>query len=98
MSNLNDSAFLAQIGATRDHFFFTIGELRESFDLVAPKTNWKDPIDAIVELGTDRDVALMREAVVFMTGSVPVITPAGRPGSIEKFRVEADGYFHAIGA
>ncbi len=47
----------------------TRGQLSTAFDLVKAK-NWKDPIYATVE-ATDTDVAMITEAVIFFTGSVP---------------------------
>lgn len=96
-----EDKFLAQVGGTRDGFEFTIGELRQAFDRVSPAPNWKTQIDATIEIDDARDMALIREAVLFMTGSVPNITPTKSflSGRAKKtFRVEADGYYHDIGA
>jgi len=67
------------------------------FDLVAPKDNWKNPINALVEpmdlveLGiTKKDLS---DAVEFFTGAPAVIV---REGS--KYRVTAPGYYIAVGA
>ncbi len=96
-----ENKFLAQVGAKRDGFEFTIGELRQAFDRVSPKPNWKSQIDATIEIDDARDMALIREAVTFIAGSIPNITPTKSflSGRAKKtFRVEADGYFHDIGA
>jgi hypothetical protein len=67
------------------------------FDLVAPKDNWKNPINAlvdpfdIVELGiTKKDLA---DAVEFFTGSAATITRENG-----KYRVKAVGYYATCGA
>ena len=101
MSNTIDEKFLAMIGAKCDGFEFTIRELHRAFERVSPKPNWKTQIDATIAIEDTRDMALIREAVPFMTGSIPVITPtktflSGRAKNT--FRVEADGYYHDIGA
>lgn len=67
------------------------------FDLVAPKDNWKERIDALVDpaelskLGATKSD--LGHAVTFYTGSVPTI---GREGT--KIRVRAAGYYACIGA
>lgn len=71
----------------------TQGELSHAFDFVADRSNWKNPIDVVVVL-SDRQVALVREAVVFFTGSVPTITKR-EDGAV---RVVAAGYYAAVGA
>ena len=67
------------------------------FNLVAPKDNWKKPINALVdpmdlvELGiTKKDLS---DAVEFFTGAPAVIE---REGS--KYRVTAPGYYIVVGA
>lgn len=67
-------------------------ELSKAFELVAPKENWKNPIDSLVETGADAE--LIRDAVVHFTGSVPNIITA-RSG---RMRVQAAGYYATIGA
>lgn len=74
----------------------TKAQLRTAFDLVADKANWKMPIDATVQYGDlDGDrIAMIREAVIFFTGSVPTFTQL-RYGWM---RVRAAGYYNTIGA
>jgi len=67
------------------------------FNLVADKSNWKNPINATVdpkvllEMGATK--ADLGKAITFYTGSVATI---GREGKV--LRVKADGYYIAIGA
>jgi hypothetical protein len=68
----------------------TRGELSEAFKLVAPAGNWKMPIDKTVAADLDR--AMITEAVIFFTGSVPTFEPV-----LNGYRVRADGYYRAIG-
>jgi len=84
----------AQLGAIGGGYEFTVGELRDAFEKVADRENWKMPVKAFASLRTDRERKRMREAVMFMTGSVPTITRTR--GTIHK--VVADGYYAAIGA
>jgi len=65
--------------------------LRAAFEQVQDRSNWKNPIDAIIR---DTAKAVVCEAIVFYTGSVPKVTELGG-GMI---RVQADGYYVAIGA
>jgi hypothetical protein len=85
------AASLAQIVAKVNGVDVTRGELDEVFKLVQPKDNWKMPIDAVVPRGTK--LAMLKEAVIFFTGSSPTIKQV-RGG----FRVTAAGYYAAVGA
>ena len=49
---------------------FSRGELSGAFDKVADRTNWKLPVLATVDLD-ERELAMVQEAVIFFTGSVP---------------------------
>lgn len=78
----------------------TRGELRRAFDAVANPTNWKLPVrgqltpNEVEKLG---GVAVIREAVIFFTGSVPTIGRAPHVAG-NGFRVVAEGYYSAVGA
>lgn len=84
----------------------TRATLREAFDRVADKTNWKNPIDAevVIESG-DYEMETIREAVVFFAGCRPSFTfvrvvrriGANDSGS-NLYRVRAAGYYVAVGA
>lgn len=77
-------------------------ELCAAFDRVADKANWKMPVDAIVEIATHAELATIRQAVIFFTGSVPTFKPVAiirtLDGSVCRYRVVADGYYRAVGA
>jgi hypothetical protein len=77
----------------------TRGELKTAFERVQPKTHWKDPINATVDLDA-WTMALVSEAVVFFTGSVPHFKRLGgtTTGGIGRYHVTAAGYFNAVGA
>jgi hypothetical protein len=67
--------------------------------LVADPTNWKNPIDATVEVpsgASDRKLFLdlLSRAVSFYCGCVARISDAGA----NKVRVVADGYYLAVGS
>lgn len=66
-------------------------ELSAAFDLVAPKANWKMPIDAEVPAATD--VTLISDAVIHFTGSKPELRSRGKT-----LFVKAAGYYATIGA
>ena len=74
---------------------YTKALLTAAFELVEDKANWKNPIDAKVFVYTDAEwlAPIMREAVVFFTGSVPTTEMDG-----DYMTVKADGYFAAVGA
>lgn len=76
----------------------TRGELMRYFNMVAPVDNWKYPIDAEVELEAS-ELAMLEEAVVFFSGSRAKVTIllGAAPGK-NKYRIEAAGYYAAVGA
>lgn len=69
--------------------------MREAFEIVCPKENWKDAIDTRVTLTTEAEMTIIREAVIFFTGSVPEFS---RIGNTRIYRVRAAGYYATIGA
>jgi len=71
------------------------------FDRVKNAQHWKNPIDTtIVVRGEDvqRELDVIREAVIFYTGSVPMFQDCGPSLDGTCFRVTAAGYFLTIGA
>jgi hypothetical protein len=89
----------AWVVATIDGREITWGELKDAFDRVADRTNWKLPIDATIRTtpsanDSAREVRLMREAIVFFTGSAPEFEVM-RPYVM---RVTAAGYYAAVGS
>lgn len=85
----------AQVVATIEGRPVTRGELSEAFDWVADRSNWKNPIACAIVLSA-RQRALVREAIVFFTGSIPTITVDD--GDAETTIVRAAGYYATIGA
>jgi hypothetical protein len=77
----------------------TQGELSLAFDAVANRANWKNPIDAVVSLDS-YTMAMVREAVVFFTGSVPTfeLMTGTTTSGMGRYRVKAAGYYRTIGA
>ena len=71
----------------------TRGELKAAFDQVANDANWKLPVNAIV-VADEFELAMIKEAVVFFTGSVAKFKPLAGG----RFRVTASGYYRAVGA
>jgi hypothetical protein len=69
---------------------FTEPELRAAFEAVqAP--NWKDPISAYV---ADEFRPVVRAAIIFFAGCEPTFTAYGTG----HLKVEAEGYYAAVGA
>lgn len=83
----------AQVVAKIDGRDVTRRELSAAFDWVADRSNWKNPIDCTVAL-TDRQAALVAEAVVFFAGCRPTIKRIDET----IVRVQAVGYYAAVGA
>ncbi len=85
----------AQVVAKLGEYQFTRGELSAYFEVVQDKTNWKLPICTRVALKTERDRCGTQAAVMFYTGAQAEIHRVGRTSL---FRVDAVGYYIAIGA
>jgi hypothetical protein len=81
-------------------------ELSAAFARVSPLGNWKATIDTLAVLTDDADegnhdaeMALVRDAVIHFTGSVPEFSQQGKPrGGRTCYRVTAAGYYATIGA
>lgn len=58
------------------------------FNKVAPKDNWKGPINALVTLSAD-ELALLPYAIEFFTATKATILRGSNPGT---YVVTADGY------
>lgn len=71
---------------------YSRAELKAAFDLVCNKDNWKLPIKGRIST-EKRDI--VREAIIFYTGSVPTFTDSVLPGNLV---VRAKGYYAAVGA
>jgi hypothetical protein len=68
------------------------------FDLVAPKDNWKNPIDCKIDAPTDETdrnlfKLMITRAVAFYAGSCATITDDGK-----QIVVKARGYYADVGA
>src|SRR5262245_10840743 len=74
----------------------TWAELSLAFDAVAPRDDWKNPIERVLHLDADT-LALVRRAVAFFTGSEPTFEQIGTelPGDpgVGLYRVRAAGYY-----
>ena len=69
-------------------------ELSAAFDRVKDTDRWKNPIDATIDIESDEDQSIIYQAIIFYTGSIATFTPNRN----KQVRVEADGYYVAIGA
>lgn len=99
MSNLStiaadDAAFAATVVATIMGKPVTQGELKAAFALVENKHNWKYPIDCTVSVASDRDMEIIRAAVTWFSGSEATFAFKAP----NRYRVQAKGYYAAIGA
>jgi len=74
---------------------YSRAELKATFELVENKTNWKMPIDKSVKLNK-KEMAVIAEAVRFFAGCTPTFTLVNKRMSV--YRVEAPGYYKAVGA
>jgi hypothetical protein len=71
----------------------THGELWAALLKVAPRNDWKNPIDCCVDLN-DFEMAMVRRAVIYFTASVPTIEPqVGATAPRRRYRVRAAGYW-----
>jgi hypothetical protein len=73
---------------------YTQAELEAAFALVAPKDNWKLPINAkLPGKTTPREIDKIAFAIGFFTGGVATFTFDGI-----SYAVTAPGYYAAVGA
>lgn len=73
---------------------YTRGQLAAAFDRVKDDTHWKNPINKVVEVLDEAEMALIDAAVVFYAGCG--VTFTGTPEA-NVYRVRAPGYFMTIG-
>lgn len=70
---------------------YTDAELHRAFDMVKNRTNWKEPINAVI---AESDLDIVTEAVIYFTGCLIDVWPY-KEGRV---RVTAAGYYAQIGA
>jgi hypothetical protein len=91
----SQAAFCADCLTTPIFQDFTRAELRNGFDLIAPKDNWKMPINAALPEGlSGRELMAIQAGIEFYTASQPSFEMVG--GRVT--RVRAAGYYAAVGA
>ena len=76
---------------------YSRADLHEAFEAVQDPANWKNPILAVIpEYMQD----VTEEAVKFYAGCRPTFTPLNKRArrSLRRLRVEAVGYYAAVGA
>lgn len=72
----------------------THADLSAAFKRVQHPENWKFPIDTVIEIGSDFEMETIRRAVIFFAGCDATFAARGR----NQYRVEAIGYYAAVGA
>lgn len=70
-------------------------QLEEAFRKIADSTNWKNPIDAVID---EADLKVCEYACQFYTGGQLTITGVMMGSEGDKLRVKAPGYYVSIGA
>lgn len=73
-------------------------ELQEGFNRVCNKTNWKLPIMTNIEFKDEDDINLLTNAIIHFTGSVPHFYVYELKNGKKRVKVNAVGYYNAIGA
>lgn len=70
---------------------YTREQLHEAFTKVENKSNWKLPIDAVIQ---EDEIDITTEAIIYFAGCKPTfeLINGGR------FRCQAVGYYEAVGA
>jgi len=75
---------------------YSRADLHEAFEAVQDPANWKMPIDAAIPAYM-RDVT--EQAVIFFAGCKPTFTAINKGRrSLRRLRVQAVGYYAAVGA
>lgn len=77
----------------RIHEPFTSTEMQAAFEMVRDKSDWKKPIDIVIDDPGPKNLACMEEAIIFYTGSTATVRelPSGR------LKITAPGYYNTIG-
>lgn len=70
---------------------FDRDELQRAFDGVCDKDNWKNPIDAIVEV---QDLSVVCSAIAFFAGGYPNVSRE----TCQYYRVKSPGYYAIVGS
>ena len=73
-------------------------ELHSAFDRVKNKEHWKLPIRCTIDYKDEDDIDLIRESIIYFTGSVPDIDVRELKNGKKRVKVSAVGYYIAIGA
>ena len=89
VAKLTENEFMA---IAVDESGYSQNQLKEAFNLVANKENWKLPIDTQVPACAPAD--LIARAIAWYTGSIAKFSLATNGW----LNVEAEGYYKAIGA
>jgi hypothetical protein len=71
----------------------TDAEMKAAFDKVAPKPDWRFPIETTAVLANDYEITVMAKAVEYFTGSKATFTPKG---SSNVYVVKAAGYYATV--
>jgi hypothetical protein len=74
---------------------YTQEQLKEAFNEIAPKPNWKNPINRTIFTPGKAKKALLEAACIHFTGSVLTFGPSG---TASRVRVKAAGYYKTIGS
>lgn len=78
---------------------FSRGELKEAFDLVCDKENWKLPINTTLPVKDIQALNTILVAVEFFTGSKASFEFDNfNEAGVACFHVKAIGYYNAVGA
>lgn len=64
------------------------------FDMVADPKNWKNPIDATVNIFDAFSIEVLKRAIMFYTASTANVENVGP----HRYRVRAPGYYVNVGA
>jgi len=73
-------------------------ELHSAFDRVKNKEHWKLPIRCTIDYKDEDDIRLITESVIHFTGSVPHIDIYQLKSGKKRVKVNAVGYYYAVGA
>lgn len=73
-------------------------DLKDAFNRVCNKKNWKLSVNSTIDFKDLDELDLIREAVIHYTGSVPRFNVYELKNGKKRVRVNAVGYYNAIGA
>lgn len=98
MKSASEAYLEDMIVACIDGNDITHRQMKDAFDLVCNPDNWKLPIDTYIENPGEHMLEVIKDAVMYFTGTTAYFRRVPETSGKDTFRVRAEGYYVGIGA